>query len=126
RSGVPRRFGSCCASTPSFGRMAGVVTDPATITGPALVTGAGREREIGTAICRALAAAGHAVAFTVAPGRDGSALAGELGAEAIETDLADPGAPPVLLDTVTERLGALPSVLVNNAAVAVNGGYAEL
>ena len=106
--------------------MAGVVTDPATITGPALVTGAGREREIGTAICRALAAAGHAVAFTVAPGRDGSALAGELGAEAIETDLADPEAPAALLDTVTERLGALPSVLVNNAAVAVNGGYAEL
>ena len=39
------------------------------------MTGAGREREIGTAICRALAAAGHVVAFTVAPGGDGGALA---------------------------------------------------
>ena len=92
----------------------------------ALVTGAGRDREIGTAICRALAAAGHAVAFTVAPGGDGSTLAAELGAIAIETDLADADAPAALLDAATERLGALPSVLVNNAAVSVNGGYAEL
>ncbi len=90
------------------------------------MTGAGREREIGTAVCRALAAAGHAVAFTVPPGGDGSALAGELGASVIEIDLADPGAAAAVLDTATERLGALPSVLVNNAAVSVNGGYAEM
>ena len=106
--------------------MAGVVTDPPTIAGPALVTGAGREREIGTAICRALAAAGHAVAFTVPPGGDGSALAAELGAAAIETDLADPEAPTALLDAAQERLGALPAILVNNAAHSVNGGYAEM
>ena len=31
-----------------------------------------------------------------------------------------------MLDAATERLGALPSVLVNNAAVSVNGGYAEM
>ena len=88
--------------------MTGAVTNPLIIPGPALVTGAGREREIGTAVCRALAAAGHAVAFTIPPGGDGSALAAELGAEAIETDLAGP------------------AVLVNNAAHSVNGGYAEM
>ena len=106
--------------------MAGLVTHPLTIPGPALVTGAGREREIGTAICRALAAGGHAVAFTVAPGGDGGALARELGAHAIEADLADPAAAGAVLEAAHERLGALPTVLVNNAAVSVNGGYAEM
>jgi 3-oxoacyl-[acyl-carrier protein] reductase len=106
--------------------MAGVVTHPSTIAAAALVTGAGREREIGTAICRALAAAGHAVAFTVPPGGDGSALAGELGAAAIEADLADPGAAVAVLDAAAERLGTLPAILVNNAAHSVNGGFAEM
>ena len=90
------------------------------------MTGAGREREIGTAVCRALAAAGHRVAFTVPPGGDGSALADELGAEAIEADLADPDVPEALLGAAAERLGALPTVLVNNAAHSVNGGYAQM
>ena len=36
------------------------------------------------------------------------------------------GSPAALLDAATERLGALPSVLVNNAAHSVNGGYAEM
>src|SRR5829696_5529261 len=106
--------------------MPAVVTHPPSIPGPALVTGAGREREIGSAICRALATAGHAIAFTVPPGGDGSALAAELDAVALEVDLADPDAPGALLDAATERLGALPSVLVNNAAVSVNAGYAQL
>ena len=92
----------------------------------ALVTGAGREREIGTAVCRALAARGHAVAFTIPPGGDGSALAAELGASAIEADLADPAAAASVLDEAAERLGAPPAVLVNNAAHSVNGGYAEM
>jgi 3-oxoacyl-[acyl-carrier protein] reductase len=90
------------------------------------VTGAGREREIGTAVCRALAAAGHEVAFTVPPGGDGGALAAELRATVLEADLADPSAPASVLDAAVERLGALPSVLVNNAAHSVNGGYAEM
>ena len=106
--------------------MARVVTDPPTISAPALVTGAGRDREIGTAVCRALAARGHAVAFTVPPGGDGGALAAELGAVALEADLADAGAAADLLDTATERLGGLPAVLVNNAAHSVNGGYQEM
>ena len=92
----------------------------------ALVTGAGREREIGTAVCRALAARGHAVAFTVPPGGDGGALASELGAEAIEADLGDPAAAVFVLDEVVARLGRAPSVLVNNAAHSVNGGYADM
>ncbi len=102
------------------------MTGAPAIPGPALVTGAGREREIGTAVCRALAARGHAVAFTVAPGGDGRALAAELGAAAIEADLADPAAPAAVLDAARERLGALPAVLVNNAAHSAEGGYAEL
>ncbi len=106
--------------------MAAVVTHPPTIHGPALVTGAGREREIGTAICRALAARGHAVAFTAAPGGDGSALAAELDTSPIEADLADPAVAVAVLDAATERLGGPPAVLVNNAAHSVNGGYAEM
>jgi 3-oxoacyl-[acyl-carrier protein] reductase len=103
-----------------------VVSDSAPIPGRALVTGAGRDREIGTAVCRALAARGHAVAFTIPPGGDGSALAAELGASAIEADLADPAAGAAVLDEAARRLGAPPVVLVNNAAHSVNGGYAEM
>jgi 3-oxoacyl-[acyl-carrier protein] reductase len=97
----------------------------------ALVTGAGREREIGSAVCRALAAAGHDVAFTVEPGRDAQALVRQLegagaAAAAIEAELADPETPAVLLDEVAARLGRTPSVLVNNAAYSVRDGYATL
>jgi 3-oxoacyl-[acyl-carrier protein] reductase len=106
--------------------MAAVTAHAATIPGPALVTGAGRDHEIGTAICRALAARGHAVAFTVPPGGDGGALAAELGAPAIEAELADPAAATAVLEEASERLGALPAVLVNNAAHSVNGGYAAM
>jgi 3-oxoacyl-[acyl-carrier protein] reductase len=94
----------------------------------ALVTGAGRDREIGTAVCRALATAGHRVAFTVQPGgpSDGEALARELGAEAIPCDLGDAHAAVALLDEVAARLGAVPDVLVNNAAFEIRAGFAEL
>lgn len=98
--------------------MGRAVTDPLTT---ALVTGAGRDREIGTAVCRALAAAGHPVVFTVPPGGDGSALAAELGARAVAADLAAPGAAAALLDAV----GPV-GVLVNNAAHGANAGYAAL
>jgi 3-oxoacyl-[acyl-carrier protein] reductase len=92
----------------------------------ALVTGAGRDREIGTAVCRALAAAGHRVAFTVQPGgpSDGASLAQELGAEAIPWDLATADAG--LLDEAAARCGAVPAVLVNNAAYEARAGFAEL
>jgi 3-oxoacyl-[acyl-carrier protein] reductase len=105
--------------------MACVVTDHPTPS--ALVTGAGREREIGTAVCRALAAAGHRVAFTVQPGgpSDGAALAAELGAAAIEADLAVVGAGE-LLEEARSRLGGEVSVLVNNAAFETRAGVEEV
>jgi 3-oxoacyl-[acyl-carrier protein] reductase len=99
----------------------------------ALVTGAGREREIGTAVCRALAAAGHDIAFTVAPG--GRLAAHDLETElraagaqvaAIEADLAEADTPAQVLDEATAALGRLPSILVNNAAHSVNAGFAAL
>jgi 3-oxoacyl-[acyl-carrier protein] reductase len=102
--------------------MGPAVTDPLTTRPGALVTGAGREREIGTAVCRSLAAAGHEVAFTVPPGGDGSALAREIGGRAIEADLADPRAAEAVLDAV----GRPVSVLVNNAAHSVNAGFAAV
>jgi len=94
----------------------------------ALVTGAGREREIGTAVCRALAAAGHEVAFTVPPGGgvEAGALAAELGAVVVEADLAAAGAASAVLDETAGGLGAVPSILVNNAAHSVNAGFAEV
>src|SRR3954451_9665545 len=94
--------------------MARIVTARRISLRPALVTGAGRDREIGTAVCRALAAAGYDVAFTVQPGgpSDRAALASEMGARAIEADLAAPDAARTLLDAV----GAVPAVLVNNSA----------
>jgi 3-oxoacyl-[acyl-carrier protein] reductase len=99
----------------------------------ALVTGAGREREIGSAVCRALAARGHDVAFTVPPGgSEGAAvLAAELEAAGaavavVEADLAEAGAAVAVLDAVAARLGRNPSVLVNNAAVSEHDGYATL
>ena len=115
----------------AFGRTGACRSRTATASRPvALVTGAGRDREIGTAVCRALAQRGHDVAFTVQPGAGGAPLVAELegleaAATAIEVDLADPGAAVAALDAVTERLGR-PRVLVNNAAVSERGGFAEL
>lgn len=107
----------------------------------ALVTGASRRIGIGAAICRALAAAGHEVAFThwraydraSAWGADEegpAALLDELRAlgtraEAFEVDLSRSETPARLLDQVTERLG-FPRVLVNNAAHSTMTDYASL
>jgi 3-oxoacyl-[acyl-carrier protein] reductase len=104
--------------------MPSVVTARTNSSRLALVTGAGRDREIGTAVCRALAAAGYDVAFTVQPGgpSDGAALASELGASAIEADLAAPHAAETLLGA----LGAVPCVLVNNAAHETHAGVLDL
>lgn len=89
----------------------------------ALVTGAGRDREIGTAVCRALAAAGHRIVFTVQPGgpSDGASLARELGARAVQFDLAAADVTALL-----DEVGEVPAVLVNNAAYEVRAGFAEL
>ena len=89
----------------------------------ALVTGAGRDREIGTAVCRALAAAGHRIVFTVQPGgpSDGASLAREMGARAVPFDLAAADVTALL-----DEVGEVPAVLVNNAAYEVRAGFAEL
>ena len=109
--------------------------------GVALVTGASRRREIGTAICRALAGEGADVFFThwvpfvrtQPEGEDPetpTALQEELRgmgvrAEGMEMDLSLPDSPGRLFDAVTERLGP-PSILVNNAAYSARDGFENL
>jgi 3-oxoacyl-[acyl-carrier protein] reductase len=107
----------------------------------ALVTGVGRRRGIGAAICRALAEGGAAVFFTYWRGYDRDvwwdfdedgpeALREELRgtgvrAESVELDLSLPDSPERLLDAVAERLGP-PSILVNNAAYSTRDGFESL
>jgi 3-oxoacyl-[acyl-carrier protein] reductase len=98
----------------------------------AVVTGAGRRRGIGAAICKALAENGADIFFTYR-GEDEDrpvALLEELRgagvrAEAIKLDLSLPGSPECLLDVVIELLGP-PSILVNNAAYSTRDGYGTL
>ena len=98
----------------------------------AVVTGAGRHRGIGAAICRALADKGADVCFTYWGEEEDrpEALLEELRdtdvrAGAIELDLSLPESPERLLDAVVEQLGA-PSILVNNAAHSTRDGYETL
>jgi 3-oxoacyl-[acyl-carrier protein] reductase len=107
----------------------------------ALVTGAGRRRGIGSAICRALAERGADVFFTYWGGYDRhvgedfdeegpEALREELlgtgvRVESVELDLSLPETPERLLDTVAGRLGP-PSILVNNAAYSTRDGFERL
>ncbi|GAA5345255.1 SDR family oxidoreductase [Planifilum fimeticola] len=100
----------------------------------AVVTGAGRRREIGTAICRALADKGADILFVWHPhdrrmrdeGGDPAELEEELRskgvrAEGFAMDLSSPAAPEKVLNRVEERLGS-PSILVNNAAYSTLDG----
>jgi 3-oxoacyl-[acyl-carrier protein] reductase len=98
----------------------------------AVVTGAGRRRGIGAAICRALAEKGTDVLFTHwgTSENEPRTLLEELRgagvrAEAMELDLSLPESPERLLDAVTELLGP-PSILVNNAAHSTRDGYKAL
>jgi len=107
----------------------------------ALVTGASRDRGIGAAICRALAAAGADICFshwraydrTMPWGEEEAAPAAlerELQAlgvrcAGIEADLSIAAAPALLLDAATARLG-LPAILVNNATHSLSGGWQAL
>ncbi|PTX55095.1 3-oxoacyl-[acyl-carrier protein] reductase [Melghirimyces profundicolus] len=92
----------------------------------ALVTGAGRLKGIGAAICRALAEGGADIWFTCRPGpeeEEAEKLKRELREKGIRArfsplDLSDPSAPMKLLDEV-ESTWHLPRVLVNNAAHSV-------
>jgi len=83
----------------------------------ALVTGG--SRGIGTAIVRALHAAGASVYFTYVSERErAEALARELGARAgaAHCDVADGASLPALVEACAARFGGL-EVLVNNAAI---------
>lgn len=107
----------------------------------ALVTGVGRQRGIGSAVCRALASRGADVVFSYwkAYDRESSwasvedepqSLLGELRAasvraEGVEVDLSLPDSARRLLDRVEEALGR-PSVLVNVAAYSRRDGFEEL
>lgn len=98
----------------------------------AVVTGAGRARSIGTAICLALAGNGTDVFFThwrtdEDEPEDLLERLREAGvrAEGVEIDLSLPESPQRLLDAATERLGP-PTILVNNAAHSERDGYENL
>ena len=107
----------------------------------AVVTGVGRRRGIGSAVCRALAARGADVALSYWKAYDRGMpwdpdeeeprrLVEELGggdvrAAAVEVDLSLAGSPKELLDAVDERLG-VPSILVNVAAHSTRDGYERL
>jgi 3-oxoacyl-[acyl-carrier protein] reductase len=107
----------------------------------ALVTGVGRRRGIGSAVCRALAFRGADIVFSYWRAYDRGApwasdegepeaLLGELraagvGAEGVEVDLSLPDSARRLLDRAEEGLGR-PSILVNTAAYSSRDGYETL
>lgn len=107
----------------------------------ALVTGAGRRRGIGAAICRALAAHGADIFFTCwrpydrtmpwGADEDGPAvLQGEIQGmgvrcERFDVDLGAPDTPAHVLDVVQARLGSV-TILINNAAHSTRDGYTLL
>jgi 3-oxoacyl-[acyl-carrier protein] reductase len=107
----------------------------------AVVTGVGRRRGIGSAVCRALAARGADVALSYwkpydrgmpwDPDEDEPRLLVEelrdagVRAEAVEVDLSLAASPKELLDAAESGLGT-PSILVNAAAHSTRDGYEEL
>jgi 3-oxoacyl-[acyl-carrier protein] reductase len=105
-----------------------------------VVTGAGRSRGIGTAVCRAFADQGCTIFFTTWPSYDrekypdeaasAKQLAEELRLKGVpaafmEADLALPDCAERILDSVEESFGE-PSILVNNAAYSVKDGFEKL
>jgi 3-oxoacyl-[acyl-carrier protein] reductase len=107
----------------------------------ALVTGVGRRRGIGSAVCLALASRGADVVLSYWRAYDREmpwesdedepeALLGELRAagiraEGIEMDLSRSDSARLLLDATEERLGR-PSILVNTAAYSTRDGFETL
>jgi 3-oxoacyl-[acyl-carrier protein] reductase len=107
----------------------------------ALVTGVGRRRGIGSAVCLALASRGADVVLSYWKAYDrempwGSdedepeALLGRLRAtgvraEGIEMDLSRSDSARLLLDATEERMGR-PSILVNTAAYSTRDGFETL
>ena len=107
----------------------------------ALVTGVGRRRGIGSAICRELASRGADVVLSYWKSYDrempwasdedepasllGALRAAGVRAEGVEADLSRPDTPQLLLDAAEERVGR-PSILVNTAAHSVRDGFEAL
>jgi 3-oxoacyl-[acyl-carrier protein] reductase len=107
----------------------------------ALVTGVGRRRGIGSAVCRALAARGADVVFSYWEAYDREmpwasvedeprSLLGELRdagvrAGGVEVDLSLPDSARRLLDEAEQTLGR-PSILINVAAYSTRDGFEEL
>ena len=108
----------------------------------AIVTGAGRLKGIGAAICRAFAAQGCSIFFTTfheydlqtfpesVIGGDSEKLDKELhgmgvAAASLDVDLAQPGSAAQILDAA-ERLLGVPTILVNNAAYSARDGFEKL
>ena len=108
----------------------------------AIVTGASRLGGIGAATCRAFAAQGCSVFFTIYPKYDAVAfpskstamdseqIAAELrgmgvAAAFMEVDMAQPDCAKQILDTVEFLLG-IPTILVNNAAHSAKDGFETL
>lgn len=104
----------------------------------AIVTGASRERGIGTAICRVLAAEGADILFTHWGQYDRTQRYGEdigwanklchelvesgVRAAQLEADLADPMAADAILEYASKTLGT-PSILINNATYWAPSNY---
>ena len=80
----------------------------------AVVTGG--NRGLGRAFARALTEGGARVAIAARDEDRSQAVADELGALAVSTDVADPASVEAMLETVTARLGPV-DVLVNNSGV---------
>jgi 3-oxoacyl-[acyl-carrier protein] reductase len=107
----------------------------------ALVTGVGRRRGIGSAVCRALAARGVDVVFSYWKAYDRAApmasdedepeilleelRAAGVRAGGVEIDLSRPDCAERLLDATADLLGP-PSILVNAAAHSVRDGFEAL
>src|SRR5215207_999265 len=107
----------------------------------ALVTGVGRKRGIGSAVCRTLAYRGADVVLSYWKAYDREmpwasdedepeALLGKLRtsgvrAEGVEMDLSRSDSAQLLLEAAEERLGR-PSILVNTAAYSTRDGFETL
>ncbi|MFJ7922061.1 SDR family oxidoreductase [Lysinibacillus fusiformis] len=95
----------------------------------AIITGANNPRDIGTAICRKLAADGVHIFFTHWQADQNwidkfkEEISSErVSCEDLAIDLSNPLAAQTILQTVVEKLG-VPSILVNNAAHSTQDGY---
>ncbi|GAA2160887.1 SDR family NAD(P)-dependent oxidoreductase [Actinomadura napierensis] len=89
----------------------------------ALITGAGGD--LGGAVARRLASAGHVVALNDRPGRGIDGLAAELGGVAAAAEVSDPDAVREMVEHVERRTGEQIGILVANAACSTLAPLAE-